>query len=43
MGLAINQSAPDCEADTTRGTITKEGFGDWKAPKSSIRLVPQPR
>ena len=53
MGLSINDTAPDFEADTTQGRIS---FHDWIAdswavlfshPKESvkpyIRIVPQPR
>jgi len=34
MTLAINETAPDFEAETTEG---------WKAPEPYLRIVPQPK
>jgi thioredoxin-dependent peroxiredoxin len=51
MTLAINDTAPDFEAQTTviiAGSVTDEDAKkqypqDWKAPKPYIRIVPQPK
>jgi len=55
MGLSINETAPDFEADTTQGSDAgmihnsvsdhqaTALFGEWKAVKPYIRVVSQPR
>ena len=35
MGLSINDTAPDFQADTTQG--------EWKSVKPCIRIGPQPK